>query len=473
MRTRKKSQKQQNIDKSTDEDFKKKYIWSQKQLAKLQQRQARNNGSQHEGQQLQRMSLPVLHPSDEEYKSEEETIMGNFRAPEPFQSQGVVQIPSPPCKKLKRASEMQKFRHCDKENDVTNDTDQALHRSHTRLLPYSTERHSSPSPAISSHTGDGRSSPLGDQSTGTSPVCSSLPALSEPEPDTQSRMPIPLRVQTTGDLCTTVIKPRAKYLQEQMLRTQHRMPAYFQSTRRARTWLSREDPVKQATAKPIGYMNPDSPTCNSKPNRSDYVSRTKSLISKAIELYMIRIFTTDLFPGAMVAAEWATDDWRQVCNTAGETLTLQILIVLLSCLKQDQTRKEIKTANKKLVEYLQEGESPRFCYEDRLTQAHQVFNSDNLQFYAEPRIILRRIKDNLFKSAEDVGVCYRSAFDPIPVLLLTAGLTMWCGESQALISEDAYKKKYNNHMKQLKKWTNINPEGVKAVRAQQYKRILE
>ncbi|KAI0696186.1 hypothetical protein BC835DRAFT_1305744 [Cytidiella melzeri] len=27
-------------------------------------------------------------------------------------------------------------------------------------------------------------------------------------------------------------------------------------------------------------------------------------------------------------------------------------------------------------------------------------------------------------------------------------------------------------MKQLKKWTNINPEGVKVVRAQQYKRIL-
>ncbi|KAI0693260.1 hypothetical protein BC835DRAFT_1415998 [Cytidiella melzeri] len=161
-------------------------------------------------------------------------------------------------------------------------------------------------------------------------------------------------------------------------------------------------------------MKPDAPARNSKPNWSNYVSQTKSLISKAIESYMIWIFTTDLFPGAMVAAEWATDDWSQ--------------------------------------------------------------------FYAELHIILRGIKDNLFKNADNVGVCYRSAFDPIPVPLLIAGLTIlqygldiWASvvENPKLsFSEDAYKKKYDNHMKQLKKWTNINPEGVKAVRAQQYKQIL-
>ncbi|KAI0685616.1 hypothetical protein BC835DRAFT_1421065 [Cytidiella melzeri] len=201
----------------------------------------------------------------------------------------------------------------------------------------------------------------------------------------------------------------------------------------------------------------------------------------------------------MVAAEWATDDWRQVCNTAGQnfdpTDSHRVVKLIMSSVslkrghlkdkitcsvadiygsKQDKTRKEIKTANKKLVEYLQEGDPPRFCY--------KVFNSDDLQFYAEPRIILRGIKDNLFKSTEDVSVCYRSAFDPIPVPLLAAGLTMlqygldiWASgvENPKLsFSEDAYKKKYDDHMKQLKKWMNINPEGVKAVRAQQYKRIL-
>ncbi|KAI0682456.1 hypothetical protein BC835DRAFT_1311512 [Cytidiella melzeri] len=398
---------------------------------------------------------------------------------------------------------------------------QAVDCSRNSLLA---ERHSSPS-QISSRTGDGRSSPLGNRSTGTSPTRPSSPS----EHDARSPCVLSGERRQPATFMPRSSSPNTSDNERRGRSTEHRHrdsqnPSHNMipdqlSSRRSHREPTREEHGRHTSRppargpgsyesnkllqkrrrscsqtppqyKPIGYANTDAPARSTKPNQSDYISRTKALISKAIELYTIRIFTIDLFPGAMVGTEWATDDWRQVCNIAKQnfnpTDSHRVVKLIMNSVsskrghlkeKIDETGKETKTSNKKLVEYLQEGDSPRFCY-----KAYQIFNSDDLQFYAEPRIILRRIKDNLFKNAEDLGVRYRTAFDPIPVPLLAAGLTMlqygleiWASSQEnpkLMFSEDGYKQKYVDHIEQLKKWTDINPEGVKAVRAQQYKRIL-
>jgi hypothetical protein len=66
---------------------------------------------------------------------------------------------------------------------------------------------------------------------------------------------------------------------------------------------------------PIGYAIPVA-SLRPKPNQSNYISCTKALILKAIDLYMIRIYTINLFPDAMTAAEWAAQAWSKVCNEA-------------------------------------------------------------------------------------------------------------------------------------------------------------
>ncbi|KAI0682455.1 hypothetical protein BC835DRAFT_1424416 [Cytidiella melzeri] len=86
-RSRKKSQKQRNIDESANDDLKKKYIQSQKQVAKLQRRMARaNNSLGHGREQSQSISLPVPVPSDHDGEIESEDDMdmtANSHAPEP------------------------------------------------------------------------------------------------------------------------------------------------------------------------------------------------------------------------------------------------------------------------------------------------------------------------------------------------------------------------------------------------------
>ncbi|KAI0693081.1 hypothetical protein BC835DRAFT_1306897 [Cytidiella melzeri] len=125
-----------------------------------------------------------------------------------------------------------------------------------------------------------------------------------------------------------------------------------------------------------------------------------------------------------------------------------------------------KAANKKRVQNLQEclreGDPPRYCYKN--------FESDDPEYYAEPEIILRGIQDYLFKNSSDLGVIHKEKFSPLPVPFLAAGLCMlehgldvWTSgarNTKLVFSEDGYKDKYEKHIKQLTRWTSINPEAV-------------
>ncbi|KAI0798477.1 hypothetical protein BC629DRAFT_1500107 [Irpex lacteus] len=66
----------------------------------------------------------------------------------------------------------------------------------------------------------------------------------------------------------------------------------------------------------IGYIN-DEVALRSKPNQSDYVTGTKNLIAKAIDIYMVNIYTVDMFPDSLIALGWASNSWKQSCRAAG------------------------------------------------------------------------------------------------------------------------------------------------------------
>lgn len=66
----------------------------------------------------------------------------------------------------------------------------------------------------------------------------------------------------------------------------------------------------------IGYINNDVAS-RSKPNQSDYVTGTKNLIAKAIDIYMVNIYTVDMFPDSLTALGWASNCWKQSCKAAG------------------------------------------------------------------------------------------------------------------------------------------------------------
>ena len=47
-----------------------------------------------------------------------------------------------------------------------------------------------------------------------------------------------------------------------------------------------------------------------------------------------------------------------------------------------------------------------------------------MQYYGEPRVILRGIKDHLFKSSDDLGATHIDKFNTLPIPLIAAGLTV-------------------------------------------------
>lgn len=91
----------------------------------------------------------------------------------------------------------------------------------------------------------------------------------------------------------------------------------YSSTERSRRKRRRSpSPAASKPYESIGYIN-DEVALRSKPNQSDYVTGTKNLIAKAIDIYMVNIYTVDMFPDSLIALGWASNSWKQSCRAAG------------------------------------------------------------------------------------------------------------------------------------------------------------
>ncbi|KAI0687639.1 hypothetical protein BC835DRAFT_1522751 [Cytidiella melzeri] len=527
VRLRKRSAKQKETDNNAETATQKKLHKALQELAVLKRQvRVKNHVLTTE---IRQRSIERADGSNDEHEYESEDGMES-EDPSSFVSEGVVDTTKSPPKRLARLSHKSRMMKSPQD-------DSGLETSHSRGRSHDCEdqpgrgsfRRGNSSPSSQGQPGlctSGRSSPLGQLSTGTSPMRTPSPSpLHQSSPEPVHERPRSLSRNSSRQhsvVHSTENSTSLRDINRQHRPTHGRIAEKEQNPRASVPLAWHQDQREESSDhtlqrrhqqhispepkpyEPIGYVNPQA-ALRPKPSRNEYISGTKNLIIKATDLYTVRIFTVDLFPDAMTASGWAASDWMKVCNDASRCFNPQTADVhriyklimnsasskrghlrdKIACrvadaygLRSDTTRKDVKATNQKRVQYLQhclrEGDPPRYSYKN--------FESDDPEFYAEPEIILRGIQEYLFKSSSDFGIIHKDKFNPLPVPFLAAGLCMlehgldvWTSGARnpkLVFSEDGYKEKYNNHMKQLTKWTGIDPEAVTKVRAQLYKKII-
>ncbi|KAI0693080.1 hypothetical protein BC835DRAFT_1416164 [Cytidiella melzeri] len=279
---------------------------------------------------------------DSEYESEDDF---EYSAASSFVSKGVVDTSNSPPKKLRRLSKKTRETESLHNNSVlATPPAQSLEVSYARGRSHNREdqtHHSSfqrgngtPSSPGQRTSRSGRSSPLGQFSAGTSPMCTPSPSPSQrssPEPIQVHERPYELASdlsQQGSVVRSTDSNASLRNNNFERSPTRSRMAAKEQNPRMSnlssRDQDRREDnsdcnsqqkrrkhssPARRPY-EPIGYLDPQA-ALRAKPSRNEYISGTKNLITKATDLYIVRIFTLNLFPDPMTASDWAASDWKK------------------------------------------------------------------------------------------------------------------------------------------------------------------
>ncbi|EKM57348.1 uncharacterized protein PHACADRAFT_28007 [Phanerochaete carnosa HHB-10118-sp] len=237
----------------------------------------------------------------------------------------------------------------------------------------------------------------------------------------------------------------------------------------------------------------------SKPRQSDYEKWLRNMISKAINLYNLKLTTVHAFPTPEQQRIWAREAWSSICDEHKKCFpedgSFRIMTLIMNQSStfcghlKDKLRMRMldafkipeaadnEAANHSHALYwrLVEGSPPRYC--------HKTWDTDSPTGYGEHNMFTLALREQLFRNAQDAGAIHQDKLNPIPLPTLALLFTMIrfhldCYENgqrddSVVFSEVDYYDHYRDHLSWAKHWSAVDPDETRKMRSDMFRVVLK
>ncbi|KAJ8486759.1 hypothetical protein ONZ45_g14560 [Pleurotus djamor] len=212
---------------------------------------------------------------------------------------------------------------------------------------------------------------------------------------------------------------------------------------------------------------------STRPKLADYPPDTQEILLRTIQLWRLRLFTTNAFPTVQDEAAWVGELWTEACKQLNATCTLEAKASRLITSRTSHTRGEVKTKVKPFVAStfeLEAGQNPKLIAkmrkrvellkeESHFTYAERNKDPSKRKGLYKGKILQKCVNAIWFANRRDEGITYAKSFSPLPIpalaLILTAienCLDEWATGVYTSLDFAAadYEAIYNDHLSALK-----------------------
>ncbi|KAH9843001.1 uncharacterized protein C8Q71DRAFT_720386 [Rhodofomes roseus] len=182
-----------------------------------------------------------------------------------------------------------------------------------------------------------------------------------------------------------------------------------------------------------------------RPRQKDYAEDVQQILTIACSIFRCHVSTINPFPDSALEMRWAQLAWGEACRELEGRYAASPSILRIIMARTSQTRSELKTKIKSLIENM-------YGFSDNAVPEEIIRNrerAENLKYesafvYKEPALgqrdfgaregmyrhpmIQKTINIMWFANKSDEGVCYRRFFDPLTIETIAFVLTaIQCG----------------------------------------------